>query len=196
MISGEKKTIEPGTELFLDDALKLASEVVALRTRLASAQRERAELLDEREVALAEGRDLLPKIKLLHLDIEKLPSEINQLEGQVGWLVDRGIEKLNYENSQIAARQYMKSRDILRQALERFREEFIAVQANIKAGEDLGRSLAEAPNAMLGEIEKLLGNVHFSRVKYQTLLLPPLDAELVRRNQIFAAIDRWISGLH
>lgn len=196
MISGEKKTIEPGTELLLDDALKLASEVVALRTRLASAQRERAELLDEREVALAEGRDLLPKIKLLHLEIEKLPAEIARLEERVRWLVEQGVTKLNAENIKTAGQHYIKSRDALRQAAERFRQGLASILEDVEAGTNLGPSLTDPHNAKLAEIEKILGGVHFSRVAYRLHPLPPLDHELVRQNRLLAALDRWIGGLH
>ena len=190
-----KKRKEAGTESLLDEALKLSSDVVILRSRLVLARREHAALLERREESLAEGVDLLPEIRSLHLEIEKLPAEIARLEERVRWLVEQGVTKLNAENIKTAGQNFIKSRDSLRQALERFREEFISVQANIKAGEDLGPSLTEGHNAKLAEIEKILGGVHFSRVAYQVHPLPPLDAELVRRNQILVALDIWIQGL-
>lgn len=195
MNAEDKKRTDAGKVSPLDEALTLSHEVVALRNRLVVARREHATLLAQREESLSEGIDLLPQIRVKYLEIEKLPTEIDQLEQRVRWLLDRGVETINQENSQTAARNYMKSRDSLRHALERFREEFVAVEANIKAGEVLGPSLTEAHNSKLAEIENILGGVHFSRVTYRLLPLPPLDAELVGRNQILASIDRWITGL-
>lgn len=195
----EGRTLQSEPEIklsCLDEPLKLAREAVVLRTRLASAKRDHAELLAQRDDALREGVDVLPQVRQLFLEIDKLPAEIDQLAQRVCWLVDQGVAKLNYENSQIAARQYMKCRDNLRQALERFCEELVSVQADIKAGEDLGPSLTDLHNSKLAEIEKILGGVYFSRVIFLPLPLPPINAELVNRNQLLAALDNWIQGLH
>jgi hypothetical protein len=181
---------------FLIEAAKQAKEVVALRTRLADAQRERTQLLAEREDALLEGRDTLPRVRELFLEIESLPAKIDQLTQHIHWIIGQGVERLSADNSQTAARQYMKCRDNLRHALERFREEYISVQADIKTGDELGPSLTDVHNFKLAEIERVLGGVHFPRVTYRLLPLPPIDAELVRRNQVLAALDNWMAGLH
>jgi chromosome segregation ATPase len=196
MIAEVKKRMEAGTESPLDEALRLSGEVVALRSQLVAARREHAALLEQREESLSEGIDLLPQIRVKHLEIEKLPSEIARLEERIRWLVDQEITKVNAENIKTAGQHYIKSRDALRQALERFREDFVAVQANIKAGENMGPSQTDAHNTKLAEIENTLGGVHFSRVTYQFHPLPPLDHELVRQNQLLAAFDRWAGALH
>lgn len=115
MMTGEKKTVEPKTE-FLDEALVLAREVVALRGRLNSVQREYNDLLGQREAAAREGRDLKQEIRPLFLEKEELLAKITSLEQRTHWLVNEGVARLNSENSQTAARQYMKCRDNLRQA--------------------------------------------------------------------------------
>lgn len=194
MIAGEKKTAGPEMK-FLDEALLMAREVVVLRGRLVAAQQEHGELLEQREEALREGRGILPQVRELFLEIESLPAKTAQSQERMNWLIEQGVAKLNAENSQIAARQYMKSRDSLRQVLERFREGLVSVLVNIKAGEDLGPSLTEAHNSKLGEIERTLGGVHFSRVTYRVPPLPTLDGEIVRRGRILDAIDQWIAGV-
>ncbi|MBZ5667950.1 MAG: hypothetical protein LAO30_25600 [Acidobacteriia bacterium] len=195
MIAGDKKTVEPRTESFLDETLKLAREVIDLRTRLANAQREHAALLAQREDALCEGLDVLPRVRELFLEIEPLPAKIASLEQHIQWSIDQGVAELNTENSQTAARQYMKSRDNLRQALERFREAFVSVQRDTKADADLGPSLTGPHNSKIAQIENILGGVHFPRVTYQPLPLPPIDSARVGRGELLAAIDAWIGGL-
>jgi chromosome segregation ATPase len=196
MIAEDKKSTECEMESPLDEALKLSGEVVALRSRFVAAQREHAALLAQRVGALSEGIDLLPEIRVKYLEIEKLPSEIAQLQQRVNWLVDQAVAKSNAENRQIAGQEYMKNRDALRKALEQFRDALASVLQEVEASINLGPSLTDVSNTKLGEIEKLLGGVHFSRVEFRLLPLPPLDSELVRRNQVLAALDRWIGGLH
>ena len=193
----EKKTMEiEKTDDFLIEAGKLAQEIVNLRTRLANAKREHAELLAQRDDALREGIDVLPQVRELFLEIDALPGKIDQLMERIHWIIGQGVDRLNAEIHQIGARRYMNCRDNLRQALERFREELASVLLDVEAGVNLGPSLTDVHNIKLGEIEKLLGNVQFPRVTYRMLCLPPLDHELVRRNQLLAALDRWIGGLH
>jgi hypothetical protein len=192
----EKKTIElEKTDDFLIEAANLAREIVTLRTRLANAKREHTELLAQRDDALREGIDVLPQVRELFLEIDALPAMIDQRTERMHWIIGQGVDRLNAENHQMAAGQYMKCRDNLRQALERFREALASVLLNVEAAVNLGPSLTEVHNTKLGEIEKLLGNVQFPRVTYRMLSLPPLDHELVRQNQPLAALDRWLGGL-
>ena len=181
---------------FLIEAAKQAKELVALRTRLTEAQRERAQLLAERQDALLEGRDTLPRVRELFLEIESLPAKIDQLTQRIHWIIGQGVERLNTENSQIAGQHYIKNRDTLRKVLEPFREALASVLQNVEASANLGPALTNVHNIKLGEIEKLLGGEHFSRVTYRLLPLPPINAELVNRNQLLAALDNWIAGLH
>lgn len=197
MTTTEKKTTNvQEAEDFLNEANTLAKKLVVVRNRLADARREHAALLAQREDALSEGIDLLPEIRVKHLEVKKLIPEIAQLEQRIHWLVSESAAKLNAENGQIAAQHYMKSRDTLRQAAERFREAFASVLRDAEAGGNFGPSLTDLYNSKLAEIEKILGGVHFSRVTYRLLPLPPLSAELVSRNQVLAAFDNWIAGLH
>jgi len=157
--------------------------------------RDHLRLLEQREESLSEGIDLLPEIRVKHLEIQNLTPEIAQLEQRIQWLVGECVARLNAQASQISGREYIKSRDNLRRAAERFRVDLAAVIREIEASANLGPSLTDPHNSKLAEIEKLLGDVHFPRVMYRLLPLPPLDAELVRRNQILDAIDHWIAGL-
>jgi chromosome segregation ATPase len=180
---------------FLEEALELVRELVVLRNRLVAAQREHAELLQRRDAALAEGIDILPDVRKLHNEIEALPDKIRQIEQRVHWIVTEGTENVNAQSRLQAARQYMRGRESFRGALQEFKEKWIAVQADLKSAAQAGTSSVEPYNLKLREIETALGKGMLPRVTYQLSQFPNIDAELVGRSGLCAALDLWIGQL-
>ena len=180
---------------FLGRSARAAREATAMRERLCAAQREHRYLLEQREAAAREGRDVFPQIQKLFLETGALTNEIERLRQSTQSVVEQGVARLNAENNHDAGQRYIKSRDRLREAVERFREAVAVVQQDMRTGEESGVFFAAACNSRLAEIENVLGGIRLSRVSYQLSPLPSLDPELVGRNQLLTALDKWIGAL-
>jgi hypothetical protein len=152
-------------------------------------------LLGEREEKLREGIDVLPDVRRLFLEMEVLPPRITELEQATRCVIEQGVARINAENRELSAQVYMNGRDVLREGLEQFRQVLAREEESMRQGATLGEASLAPINAKVAEIAKMLNTGHLPRVTYQPLPLPMIDAELVRRNQLLAAIDRWIDGL-
>jgi hypothetical protein len=187
--------LERKTDDFLIEAAKHAQELVVLRNRLAEAQRERAQLLEAREEALLQGRDTLPRVRELFLEIEELPILITQREQATRWVIEEGVARVNAENRELSAQVYMRGRDVLREGLEQFRLVLVHVEESMQRGAASGEASLGPINVKVSEIEKMLNVGTLPRVTFQPRVLPPIDADAVRRGELRSAVDRWIKGL-
>jgi len=194
MLAAPKTEEVQSESKFLDEALDLSRQFVTLRDHLNQARREHAELLAQRESALYRGEDLLPEIRKRYEMIEELPSRIAQLEEQARWIIQQGVNTLNEKNSYRAGQEYIRLRDKMRQVVEQFRAAWAPIQAELTNAAALGGPLTEPYNARLAEIHGVLGG-GFPRVLYTHLPLPTIDAELLKRDGLLAALDRWLITL-
>lgn len=177
---------------FLDTGLVLAREVVALRERLNTARRQHSALVGEREQAAYEGRDVFPEIRRLFLEIEELPTRTAQTQERANWAVMRGVEAMNVELSRRSGMEYRQLCNLMREAIARLQEIWAPVQT------ELAKNTAAAVepsllmcNAKLLQIEKMLGSGPFPKVSYATQTPPTIDVDLLKRDGILAALERW-----